>query len=136
MKGGGARAARSGGHIHEHQIGGGAVPIGGMRKIQDRFLASTSRPGPPGTTGSVVKMRFSASISTATPVNRSGAVQRTDPHEVRRIGKGEHLLDVPGLLPVSCQVNLHLFEHDAIFHQPATHRHRFFAQVMGAPPRC
>ena len=32
-----------------------------------------------GTTGSVVKMRFPASSSTATPVNGPGAVQRTDP---------------------------------------------------------
>ena len=32
-----------------------------------------------GTTGSVVKMRLPASSSTATPVNRPGAAQRTDP---------------------------------------------------------
>ena len=32
-----------------------------------------------GTTGSVVKIRLAASSSKATPVNRSSAVQRTDP---------------------------------------------------------
>ena len=36
MKGGGRGPARLGLHIHEHQIGGGAVPIGEMRKVQGR----------------------------------------------------------------------------------------------------
>ena len=44
---------------------------------------TVSWPPPParatGTTGSVVTMRLPASSSTAIPVNRPGAVQRTDP---------------------------------------------------------
>ena len=42
-----------------------------------------------GTTGSVVKIRLAASSSTATPVNNppSGAVQRTRPYEIGRIGQ-------------------------------------------------
>ena len=50
-------------------------------------------------------MRLAASSSTATPVNRppSGAVQRTDPREVGRIGVGERLVDEPGCLPVGLQ---------------------------------
>ena len=51
-----------------------------------------------GTTGNVVKIWLLASSSTATPVNipslrRHRAAHR--PHEVGRIGVGEHLLDVP-----------------------------------------
>ena len=34
MKGGERGTAPLGGDIHEHQIGGGAVPIGEMRKVQ------------------------------------------------------------------------------------------------------
>ena len=42
MKGGGRGAAPLGGYIHEYQIGGGAIPIGEMRKVQDRLAAAAS----------------------------------------------------------------------------------------------
>ena len=61
-------------------------------------------------TGSVVKIWLPASSSTATPVNipsplgGRGAAHR--PHEIGCIGTGEHLLDVPGVLPVGRQRDL------------------------------
>ena len=42
MKGGGRGTARLGFHIHEHQIRGGAVPVGEMRKVQGRLPATAS----------------------------------------------------------------------------------------------
>ena len=45
MKGGKGRTALPGLQIHEHQIGDDVHPIGEMRKVQARFLASASRPG-------------------------------------------------------------------------------------------
>ena len=82
-----------------------------------------------GTTGSVVKIRLPASSSTATPVNGPGAVQRTNPTKSDVSVAGEHLLDEPGVLPVGLQRDLHLFEHGALFHQPAAHHQLFRFQV-------
>ena len=62
-------------------------------------------------------------------MNRPGAVQRTDPTK-SDVSVAVKLLDVPGLLPVSLQVNLHRFEYNAPAHQPATHRDRFLTQVV------
>ena len=105
MIGGGARPARPGGHIHKNEIGGGAAPIGEMRKIQDRFLASASRPGyrhhRQGGEDAVARIQLHRDSGEQTC---RGAAHR--PHEIGGIGRGEHLLDVPGLLPVSLQVNL------------------------------
>ena len=56
-----------------------------------------------------------------------GAAHR--PHEIGRVGAGEHLLDELGLLPVGRQRDLHLFKHNAPFHQSAPDHHRFISQV-------
>ena len=42
MKRGGRGTARLGLHIHEHEVGGNAGPIGEMRKVQSRLPASAS----------------------------------------------------------------------------------------------
>ena len=57
-------------------------------------------------------------------------MQRTSPHEIRRIGAGEHLFDEPGVLPVGRQRDLRFFEHGGPFHQLATHHHLFLTQVV------
>ena len=79
MIGGGARPARPGGHIHKNEIGGGAAPIGEMRKIQDRFLASASRPGyrhhRQRGEDAVARIQLHRDSGEQT----LGAVQRTDP---------------------------------------------------------
>ena len=43
--------------------------------------------------------------------------------------EGEHLFDVLGLLSVGCQRDLHLFEHQAVFHQSAGHHQLGLAQI-------
>ena len=61
------------------------------------------------------------------PRGGRGATHR--PHEIGCIGEGEHLFDVQGLLPVGRQRDRHLFEHQALFHQPAAHHQLGLAQI-------
>ena len=133
MKGGGGGTARLDGQIQEHQIGAPGRPVGEMRKIQDRLPvpAPASRPvhrhhrkRVEDTLGGIHLHGDGGEPFAA----GRGAAHR--PHEVGRVGRGEHIFNEPGGLPVGLQMNLHLFQRDAPAHQVATHPHRFRSQVV------
>ena len=134
MKRGGRGPARLGLHIHEHQIGGGAIPIGEMRKVQGRLRAAASpihgkqRQGEEDAGAGVHFQGHGAEPSPA------GCIAAHRPREVGRIGGGERRINEPGRLPVGRQRNRHLFEHGTRAQQFATHLHRFLFQVVDRDP--
>ncbi len=110
-------------------IGDDAIPIGEMRKIQARSLASASRPG-----HRHYRQRGEDAVAVIQLHRDSGEQARCRAahraHEIGCISTGEQLLDVPGFLPVGRQRNLHRFEHNAPAHQPAAHHQRFLSQGL------
>ena len=134
MIGRGGWAARLGLQIHEHQIGDGAVPIGEMRKVQDRLPASASpahrqdRQRGEETIAGIQLQRHAGELSHS----RRGAAHRSD--EAGRIGAGEHLPDKAGHLSVGLQRDLHFLKCHTPLHQSATHHGRFRFPVVDGHP--